>query len=154
VRRLINTKERILAGIRNGDERVLKYLYDKHYSMIRSLVLQNSGSEDDVQDVLQDGIIIFYEKALDSKFKLTSEVNSYIYSVCRNQWLKTLRARFKKSNIEDVFVQASDYEEEKSRHKNIIRSKKYEFKLAVITFFLDFIRHRPYQIMIINIKSK
>jgi len=62
--------------------------------MIRNLVLTNSGSEDDAQDIYQDGIIVIYEKAKNNQLnELICSIKTYLYSVCKNIWLKELKHR-------------------------------------------------------------
>ena len=112
MRRIYSSNKSILAGIRATDDNVLKHLYKEHYPMIRNLVLTNSGTEDDVQDILQEGIIVFYEKAKDNKFELTCEVKTYLYSVCRNKWLKALRKRNTNVQFSDVYEQTVDVEQQ------------------------------------------
>lgn len=70
--------------------------------MIRQLVLTNSGNEEDVKDILQEGIITFYEKAKEPDFVLTCEVKTFLYSVCRNKWLKSLRGKSSDIPFRDV----------------------------------------------------
>lgn len=68
---------------------MFKALYD-YYPMVKSLVLKNSGTEEDAKDLFQNALIIFYKKAIDRDFVLTSKISSYIYAVCDNNWKKKL----------------------------------------------------------------
>ena len=125
MRRIYKTGESILEGIRSADDNALEHLYKVHYDMIRSLVLKNSGNEDDVQDIWQEGIIAFYEKAKDRRFELTCEVNTYLYSICRNKWLKVLRERKLEVQLHDVhhktiLLEESDGEAALTRQQNIL----------------------------------
>mgnify|MGYP000509717599 CR=1 FL=1 len=43
----------IIAKIEVGDESALDYLYQKHYRMMLKMVLRNSGTEIEAQDVFQ-----------------------------------------------------------------------------------------------------
>ena len=93
IKRLYNSDESILEGIKASDDAALSYLYKISYPIIRNLILKNSGTEDDIDDILQEGIIVLYEKAKSDSFKITCLITTFIYSVCRNQWLKTLKKR-------------------------------------------------------------
>ena len=57
----------ILEGIKKQDAKVLKWLYNNYYGIVKDHVTRNSGSEEDVADVLQESIIIIYEKAFGSR---------------------------------------------------------------------------------------
>ena len=43
------------------------------------------------KDVFQEAMIIFYEKVMNEDFKLTASIQTYLFAVCKNLWLKDLR---------------------------------------------------------------
>ena len=83
----------LIAAIQAGDERVLAQLYRLHWPMVSHFVLQNSGSEDDAQDVYQEGVVVFYEKVRDGSLELSCQIKTYLYAVCRRLWLKRLTSK-------------------------------------------------------------
>ena len=83
----------LIAAIRAGDERALARLYRLHWPMVSHFVLQNSGSEDDAQDVYQEGVMVFYEKVRDGSLELSCQIKTYLYAVCRRLWLKRLTSK-------------------------------------------------------------
>jgi RNA polymerase sigma factor (sigma-70 family) len=83
----------LIAAIRGGDERALTQLYRLHWPMVSHFVLQNSGSEDDAQDVYQEGVMVFYEKVRDGSLELSCQIKTYLYAVCRRLWLKRLTSK-------------------------------------------------------------
>ena len=87
------TDDALIAAMRSGDERALAHLYRLHWPMVSHFVLQNSGSEDDAQDVYQEGVMVFYEKVRDGSLELSCQINTYLYAVCRRLWLKRLTSR-------------------------------------------------------------
>ena len=96
VKKLFTTNETILLGLRENDNDVFRFIYKECFPIIKSLILKNSGTEDDAKDVMQESTIIFYEKAVHNKdFVLTCDFKTYIYSVSRNFWLKNLRSKNK-----------------------------------------------------------
>ena len=90
---LTPTDDALIAAIRSGDERALAHLYRLHWPMVSHFVLQNSGSEDDAQDVYQEGVMVFYEKVRDGSLELSCQIKTYLYAVCRRLWLKRLTSR-------------------------------------------------------------
>ena len=90
---LTPTDDALIAAIRSGDERALAHLYRLHWPMVSHFVLQNSGSEDDAQDVYQEGVMVFYEKVHDGSLELSCQIKTYLYAVCRRLWLKRLTSR-------------------------------------------------------------
>ena len=87
------TDDALIAAIRGGDERALAHLYRLHWPMVSHFVLQNSGAEDDAQDVYQEGVMVFYEKVRDGSLELSCQIKTYLYAVCRRLWLKRLTSR-------------------------------------------------------------
>ena len=90
---LTPTDDALIAAIRGGDERALAHLYRLHWPMVSHFVLQNSGSEDDAQDVYQEGVVVFYEKVRDGSLELSCQIKTYLYAVCRRLWLKRLTSK-------------------------------------------------------------
>ncbi len=83
--------DQIIDLIRGGHRsEALASIY-RHYPKIRQLVVMANGSEEDAKDLFQEGVIIFYQKAQLPDFRLTAAVGTFIYSVCRNLWLKRYR---------------------------------------------------------------
>lgn len=91
IRHLYNSDAEIVDGIKRSDDRALSIIYKKHYNMIQYFVTRNSGREEDAEDIFQAGVIVLYEKIKAGAFNEKSSVKTYLYSICRNQWLKQLR---------------------------------------------------------------
>ena len=87
------TIEELLDGIKNKNNTILKLVYKEYFPLIRSFILQNSGSEDDAKDIFQEAIIAIYKKSSDYDFEITSSFKTFLYSICRQLWLKQLRNR-------------------------------------------------------------
>lgn len=94
----------ILKRIRKGDETALQYLYKQHYRMMLRMVLKNSGTEEEAQDIFQEALILFWQKAQKDDFQLTSKISTFLYSVCNNLWRKELD---KKSRVSHESVEKS-----------------------------------------------
>ena len=73
-------------------EAAVEKLYD-HFPKIRSLVKQKGGSLDDARDIFQESLVIFYRKASDPGFILTSSISTYLYSVCWHLWKDALKKK-------------------------------------------------------------
>jgi RNA polymerase sigma factor (sigma-70 family) len=111
----MNEKE-IFERICNGDEKALKFVYQKYYRMMTKLVITNSGTEEEARDVYQDALIVFWQKATSRNLVLTSKMSTYIYSICQNLWRKELDRKRRLSNEEKdtaVHVDMESAEREK-----------------------------------------
>jgi len=90
------SNDEIINGIRNKDDGVFQFIYNSCYPDIRRLVLHNSGSEEDVEDLFHDSLLISYNKLSMSGLKLKCSFRTYLYSVARLLWMKELRSRRRK----------------------------------------------------------
>ncbi|MBV6643949.1 MAG: sigma-70 family RNA polymerase sigma factor [Cyclobacteriaceae bacterium] len=104
----------ILERIGRGDERVLDYLYKKYYRMMNKIVLSNNGTEEEAQDVYQEALIAFWQKAASGKLVLTSKISTYLYSICQNQWRKELDRKSRLSREEKDGNEYQSYEEDET----------------------------------------
>ena len=95
-----NLENDLIIGLAVGDSSAFDELYENEYPKIRDYVIQNSGSIADAQDVFQDGVVVLLEKVKTPEFEFTCKVGTYLYSCCRNLWLKQLRKTNREINSE------------------------------------------------------
>jgi RNA polymerase sigma factor (sigma-70 family) len=94
--------QEILDGILSNDEEALSSLYKVYYPMILNFIMNNNGTEQEAKDIYQEAVIIFYEKIREG-IVLSCKIKTFIYSVCRNQWLKRLHEKSRyAARIDDV----------------------------------------------------
>lgn len=101
--------EEIINGILANNASILNQFYKENFSLVRHLIITNSGSEDDAQDVFQEAMVILYRKLKTEDIVFTSSLSTYLYSVARLVWLKELH-RKSKNNVDftdtlDEFIQ-------------------------------------------------
>jgi RNA polymerase sigma factor (sigma-70 family) len=81
----------LIRQLQQGDKPAMEYLYQQYWPVIAHFVWLNQGREEEAQDLFQDGILILYEKLLQKDFLPQCSLKTYLYAICRNQWLKRLR---------------------------------------------------------------
>lgn len=97
--------EAILEGLRLRSDYIINFTYKEFYPLIKFLVTDNGGAEEDAEDIFQDGIVTLYNKIILNQLVLTSSFKTYMYSVCRNLWLQKLNKR------KAIFDKLKDVEE-------------------------------------------
>lgn len=90
-----------IEGLRSGDPEVLTALYKKYYNLVLKFVVSNNGSSEAAEDVYQETIVILYEKCLDKNFELNCQLQTFIYSIARNLWLKQLKKHSSITSLKD-----------------------------------------------------
>ncbi len=81
-------------------EKGWEFIYTSYYPMISDMVRKNQGSEDDSVDIFQDGLAILNHNLKNGKFRGDSSIKTYIFSICKNLWLKEHARRQKQSIAE------------------------------------------------------
>ncbi len=81
----------LLRGLAENDTKAIETIYKDNFKMVQAFILNNNGSYDDARDIFQEAMITLYEKAKSDSFVLTSQIKTYVYSVCRRLWLKRLQ---------------------------------------------------------------
>jgi DNA-directed RNA polymerase specialized sigma24 family protein len=83
--------QKIIELLRTGESGLaLNSLY-KHFPMIRKLIRSKGGNTKDAEDIFQEALIILIRKAKDKDFKLTAQLSTYLFSVCRFLWNDQLK---------------------------------------------------------------
>lgn len=116
-------EQQIIELLRSGDfSKASQKLY-AYYPVIKKMILKNQGSNQDAEDVYQDALLIILRKIADPEFNLTSNLSTYMYSVCRFLWSDELKKRNKRFEVE--IKEASIYSnEELGINAEQIRSEK------------------------------
>jgi RNA polymerase sigma factor (sigma-70 family) len=92
----LHSDAKILDLIRKGeDEESLAVLYKANRRPVVSYVIKNSGTSDDGEDVLQEAVVVLWEKVRSGKFQYESQLSTFIMGTARNIWLRRLARRRK-----------------------------------------------------------
>ena len=115
-----------IKGLLQNDYQIIEEIYAKYSKAIVKLVCQNKGTKDDAKDVIQESLVIIYQKAKKSDFTLTSSFFSFFYGVCRNVWWRILR----KNKYETVDIE-SDIQlvDDSNINKELVEKERYQFYL-------------------------
>ena len=82
----------ILELIRTGkNDLALNALY-RNFPAVRKLVRSRGGNTRDAEDIFQEALIILIRK-LKKDFRLSAQLSTYLYGVCRLLWIEQLRKR-------------------------------------------------------------
>lgn len=132
----IHPDNKYIEALLGHDTVLLDELYSKFSGKIKTMVLQNNGSEADAADVFQEALVDIYKKAKKG-FTLTCPMEAFLFLVCRNRWINTI-TRKKYNNVtfddeggysnlvsDDSFANAEQIRISQNR-KNLIETKLAE----------------------------
>jgi RNA polymerase sigma factor (sigma-70 family) len=93
----LNIIEAILQG---NDDVALRHLYKICLPKIKKMVTKFGGTIDDSKDVFQDGVVILYRKIKKREMPEHSNVESFLYTMCKNIWLNKMKKDSKMTHPE------------------------------------------------------
>ena len=97
----------------NKLDAIAKYLYQEAKT-VKKYIVTNSGTNDDVKDVMQDALVILVQKISNKDFVLSSDLKTYFVAICKNVWFSELR-RQKKDAVEVIESTFDEQEEQRYR---------------------------------------
>jgi len=78
------TDQRIIDLVKHGmHSKALDKLY-KIYPAVLKYVKESGGTIADTEDIFQDAMVIFIEKASSEDFVLSSTISTYVFGICKN----------------------------------------------------------------------
>jgi len=112
------TDSALYDGISRRDDSTFQWLYEHNYQMIKSMVLNNSGTEEDAVDVFQEGMIALWVNVRKGSFQLTetAKISTYFFRLCSNLWISRLRKKKltviseDKADLSNIAEDAADLE--------------------------------------------
>jgi RNA polymerase sigma factor (sigma-70 family) len=107
----------IIEGVLKQDDKILNWLYDNYLQSVKSYVLKNSGSEEDVSDVFQDSIIVLYKQISEDNLNLTTDLKGYFFGIARNVWNAQLR---KNQRTTELNIDVPDEEDMENINNSVL----------------------------------
>lgn len=93
--------EEIIQAIKSGGsvrQQAIRFLYNTNTDLLRKVirfVKNNSGNEQDGQDMFHEGIIVLDRNIRQEKFRGESSLAGYLFSICRLLWMNQIRKNIK-----------------------------------------------------------
>ena len=92
-----------------NDQKIVRYIQEgkqskafvrlyKGFPAINKLIQSKGGTKEEAEDIFQEALIVFYKKAKQKDFVLTSAISTYLYSVARYLWSDKLKSNKNKTH--------------------------------------------------------
>ena len=114
----------------NPDE-AIRHLYRTQFNMTAAYIKQNSGTEEDAEDIFQELILVFIEVLKKDKFRGESSVSTFLYALARNIWLNELKKRGRSKLRDEIFEKGKDQTDEDMSHLIVNREVKTQLMQLV-----------------------
>ena len=119
-----------LEGLANNDSVIIQSIYKKFVPKVVSYIRNNSGDEDQAQDVIQEVMILIFNQAKANKLQLTCPFDAYFFLLCKRKWLNELKKVSNKGvTIVDDVTSTKEPTEELLAQTEVFEEKQQLFDL-------------------------
>ncbi|MDQ6609143.1 MAG: sigma-70 family RNA polymerase sigma factor [Bacteroidota bacterium] len=92
-------------------EACIKFIYRQHFDLLSRYVLNNSGNEQDAEDIFQEVVVAFINLVKAGKFRGESSIKTFLFSLNKNIWLNELKRKGRASVREEKYNRQNDQNE-------------------------------------------
>lgn len=107
----------------NGDTRLIGEIYKKCFPQVKRFIIQNNGTAEDAEDTFQKSLLQIAVRYKKEKFEIRGDFQGYLFTVCKNLWLRELN-KSKKRVTNEVFLNL--YSEEQDNALALMEQKRFE----------------------------
>lgn len=126
----IHSDQIYLDGLANNDSAIIQSIYKKFVPKVVSFIRNNSGDEDQAQDVIQEVMILLFNQAKANKLQLTCPFDAYFFLLCKRKWLNELKKVSNKGvTIDDDVTSTNEPTEELLAQTEVFEEKQQLFDL-------------------------
>ena len=80
-----------IDALANNDSAIIQSIYKKFVPKVVSYIRNNSGDNDQAQDVVQEVMIVLFNQAKAKKLQLTCPFDAYFILLCKRKWLNEIK---------------------------------------------------------------
>lgn len=118
----------IISSLANENQTpaVIRHLYRENFQFLSRYILNNSGNEQDAEDIFQEVMIAFINLVKAGKFRGESSIRTFLYSLNKNIWLNELKRRGRAGVREMKYEKNMNREEQTADRAMELRQTKQE----------------------------
>ena len=106
-----------------GDEGTIRLLYDTLFPKFAGFVKNNNGIYSDAEEIFHDALYQLIARAKVSGVQIKTSFEAYVFTVCKNLWMKELNKRKKRVRNDGVFELKA---EEDDQTASIIEQERWD----------------------------
>jgi len=124
----VHPDQYLIEGLANNDSVIIRSIYKKFVPKVVSYIRNNSGDEDQAQDVVQEIMILLFNQAKSGQLQLSCPFDAYFFLLCKRKWLNELKKSSNKGvTIPDDFTSVNEPTEEMVAQTEIFEEKQQLF---------------------------
>ncbi|MCE7996116.1 MAG: sigma-70 family RNA polymerase sigma factor [Roseivirga sp.] len=106
-----------------GDTGLIKEIYKECFPLVKRFITQNNGAEEDAEDIFQKSLLQIAVRYQKEQFEIRGDFRGYLFTVCKNLWLRELN-KSKKRVTNELFLNL--YSEEQDNALALMEQKRFE----------------------------
>ena len=124
----VHPDQYLIEGLANNDSAVIRSIYKEFVPKVVSYIRNNSGDEDQAQDVIQEILIVLFNQAKAKQLQLTCPFDANFFLLCKRKWLNELKKSSNKGvTIQDDFTSTNEPTEEMVAQTEVFEEKQQLF---------------------------
>lgn len=154
----------IIAAISSNESLndAIRSLYDQYAETIIAYVVNNSGSQQDAEDIFQESIVSFIESVRNNKFRGEAAIKTFLIAIARHCWLNELKKRDRSMKREEIYEHNREWEEAdiserigdrevKQQFRNLLKKMDESCRKILTLFYYEnlsmkeIVQHLPYE---------
>lgn len=126
----VHPDQYLIEGLANNDSAIIRSIYKKFVPKVISYIRNNSGDEDQAQDVVQEIMILLFNQAKAKQLQLSCPFDAYFFLLCKRKWLNELKKASNKGvTIQDDLTSTNEPTEEMVAQTEIFEEKQQLFDM-------------------------
>lgn len=123
----LHSDQMYIDGLIQNDSAVIQSIYKKFVPKVKHYIQNNSGSDDQAQDVIQEVLIAIYTQAKTKGLQLTCPFDAYFFLLCKRRWLNEL----KKSSNKEVTLRDENVSMDESVQEMAFQTEAFDEKQSL-----------------------
>ena len=82
-------------------DQAFQYLYQQMYAPLTNYITSKNGQPQDVDDILQEALIVFYKMARQQKLQEIKKLEHYLFTICKHFWYKKLKKNYIETELDE-----------------------------------------------------
>ncbi|WPR71941.1 sigma-70 family RNA polymerase sigma factor [Flavobacterium sp. NG2] len=117
-----------IEGLAQNNSAIIQSIYKKFVPKVIHYIKNNSGDEDQAQDVVQEVLIVLFDQAKAKKLHLTCPFDAYFFLLCKRKWLNELKKTSNKGvTLDDNFTSNREATDELAAETELFESQQQLF---------------------------
>lgn len=120
----IHSDQKYIEGLAANNSIIIQEIYKKYVPKVVFYIRNNSGNQDQAQDIVQEVLLLLFNQAKANTLELTCPFDAYFFLLCKRKWLNEL----KKTANKGVTINEDAGSISESAHELVEQTEEFDEK--------------------------